>query len=94
MKISVDEVGPKGSPHKLTQEILEYLIDNPEAKDNLEGITQWWVTKGQSNYGREKVEAALDGLVAKGWIMKRPPAESLYSLNKERVTEIRQFLRK
>lgn len=87
-------MGPKKGPHTLTREILEYLLDNPDAKDTLEGITQWWVTKDPCGVRRKEVAEVLAALTTKGWIRKRPPVESLYSLNRERTFEIQEFLGK
>ncbi len=88
----MDDLGPKGSLQKLIREILEYLVKNPEAKDTLEGIQQWWLEKGKNEFRPVEVEEALDVLVRSGWLTKRTPAQSIFGLNKERVEEIQQFL--
>ncbi len=88
----MNEPGPKEGRQELIREILGYLIQFPESKDSVEGVRQWWITKRQANYRREEVEEVLERLVGTGWVTKRPPAESLYSLNGERIAEIQQFL--
>ena len=89
----MDESGQIGSRQELICEIMRYLLQYPEAKDTVEGVMQWWVPKGEAEYRRKDVEEVLDTLVARGWITKRLPADSLYSLNMERVAEISESLR-
>ena len=88
----MNESGPKEGGEELVREILGYLIQFPGSKDSVEGVRQWWIAKGQANYQRAEVEEVLERLVERGWVTKRPPAESLYSLNGERIAEIQQFL--
>jgi hypothetical protein len=76
------------------REILQYLIDNPEAKDTLQGILRWWLPN-EVDRGEAEVQEALDGLVANGWLTQRrmTPSRTLYGLNKDNLEEIRAFLR-
>jgi hypothetical protein len=79
---------------KLLREILRYLVDHPDAKDTREGIHNWWLPGGHVEWENEEVQAALDLLIAKGWLTKREtsPAQTIYGLHKERVEEITRFL--
>jgi len=84
-----------GRHKKAIQGTLRYLIDHPDAKDTVEGILKWWLPEGSVGGGREEVEQALDFLVTRGWLTKRGrnPSAKIYGLNKERLKEIKRFLR-
>ena len=89
----MDESGPRGSGQRLIWEILMYLIKNPDAKDTVDGIKRWWISKGETHYQAKDVEQALDELVARGWVIKRVSTRSVFGLNKERIAEIERFLK-
>jgi response regulator of citrate/malate metabolism len=74
--------------------ILQYLVEHPDAKDTLEGIHKWWLSEGQSNWSRDKVQKALDGLTSKGWLTKRgtKPSKQIYGINSDRLEEIKSCL--
>jgi hypothetical protein len=82
------------SVEQVIREILQYLVEHPDAKDTPEGIYKWWLPKGQSERGRDEVQKALDLLTSKGWLTKRGavPAKEFYGINKDRLQEIRRFL--
>ena len=88
----MDESESVGGHQALIRQILDYLIQHPNAKDTIEGISQWWLPKEEGASQRKDVEAALDWLVAKGWLTERAPAQTLFGLNRERVAEIQRFL--
>jgi hypothetical protein len=77
------------------QKILSYLVDHPDAKDTIQGILQWWLSHGGTPWRQEEVQAALDGLVARGWLTHRhtPSCQMLYGMNIDTLEEIREFLR-
>jgi hypothetical protein len=70
------------------------LVEHPDAKDTLEGIHKWWLSEGQSNWRRDKVQKALDVLTSKGWLTKRGtiPSKQIYGINSDRLEEIKSFL--
>ncbi|QOJ36917.1 MAG: hypothetical protein HRU82_19055 [Nitrospira sp.] len=74
--------------------ILDYLVRHPDAKDTHEGVLTWWI--GQSSRGEQDERdavAALDQLVARGWLTKRRTAtQPLYSLNRAHLEAIRTYL--
>ena len=54
----------------IAREILNYLANNQEASDNLEGITHWWLLK-QSVYRNVKdVREALGELLELGYLTR------------------------
>lgn len=84
-----------GSHEKVIRQILPYLIEHPDAKDTTEGILKWWLPEGPVNWGRDKVQEALNVLVLKGWLTERKASSSkkIYGLNKDRLEEAKKFLR-
>lgn len=79
---------------RVARDILRYLVDNPEAKDTLDGIVTFWFPEGEVKWGREEIQEAVDALVSKGWMTKREttPSKKIYGLNNDRIEEIRAFL--
>jgi polyhydroxyalkanoate synthesis regulator phasin len=77
------------------QHILRYLIEYPEAKDTTNGILRWWFPRGSVDRAEEEVQEVLDTLVARGWLTQRQTitSQTLYGMNKEKLEEIKLFLR-
>lgn len=75
------------------REILQYLVEHPDAKDTGEGIFKWWSPDGHK-WGRREVQAALDLLISKGWLTKRGtiPSKEIYGINRDRLQDIENFL--
>jgi hypothetical protein len=75
--------------------ILRYLIEYPEAKDTTNGILRWWFPQGDVDRPEEEVQEALDILVTRGWLTQRQTitSQKLYGMNKEKLEEIKLFLR-
>ena len=75
--------------------ILHYLTEHPDAKDTIQGMLRWWLPKKRVERRKEEVRAAVDDLVARGWMTKRQitPSRSIYGMNKEKQEEIKAFLR-
>jgi len=75
--------------------ILHYWVEHVDAKDTPEGILKWWLPESQGEWGKEDVQKALDFLTSKGWLTKRETtrAKRIYGVNKDRVEEIKTFLR-
>jgi hypothetical protein len=55
----------------IERQILDYLTKHPAAQDTLRGIVEWWLLRQNIEQSTADVEAALDGLVAKGKIGAR-----------------------
>jgi len=79
----------------MIRQILHYLTEHPDAKDTIQGIPRWWLPKNPVERRKEEVREAVDVLVARGWVTKRQitPSRSLYGMNKEKLEEIKVFLR-
>jgi chromosome segregation ATPase len=76
------------------REILQYLIEYPNAKDTLQGILRWWLPGGETEGTEEEVQESLDILVARGWLTQRHTSSShmLYGMNIDKLEEIEKFL--
>ena len=53
-----------GEIEHLCNEILRYLKYNPNARDTLEGIVEWWLLEGEIKRETDKISRALKRLVA------------------------------
>ncbi len=72
-------------------EILAYLLANPEARDTLEGIAEWWLLERHIARQVRRIEAALDQLVGEGLLLRREAVDgrARYAVNRQRLEEIR-----
>ena len=79
----------------VVQDILQYLMAHPDAKDTLQGIFRWWLPGNWIERESREVQDALEVLVARGWLTQRQVTSSqiVYGLNKERMGAIQDFLR-
>lgn len=86
-----DEAGERA---RLQLCVLTYLVAHPEAKDSLEGIVQWWLPGASARWRRDQVAAALEELVARGWLVAAWQARGtpVYGLSAPRLEEITAFL--
>ena len=88
--------GSHGPCWTVVREILSHCVESPDAKDTDEGIHKFWLSARSKNRGIGEVRKALDYLVTtKKWMIKSPKgsSEPLYSLAKEHLEEIKDFLR-
>ncbi len=74
--------------------LLHYWLNHPAAKDTLSGIRRWWLPGPMTAWDEDAVQAALDALVARGWITQRqlPSGQTLYGLKQDKIEELRAFL--
>jgi hypothetical protein len=61
--------------------LMEYLIDNPDAKDTVEGIERWWLSGITPGPCHRSVEHALNTLVAGGWVNTIANAPVVYQVS-------------
>ena len=70
-----------GHAHRIEQEVLEYLRENPGAMDSIEGIAAWWLPRHEVRVGVELVARALERLEMDGLIERTgDPDRPLYRL--------------
>jgi hypothetical protein len=75
--------------------ILGFLLKNPDAEDTLEGIVEWWLMRERIEYETGRVKAALQDLVAKGFVLerKRSGSDMRYRLNAGKLREVQSYLK-
>jgi hypothetical protein len=78
----------------IAQDLLGYLISNPDAQDTLEGIVEWWLFQMKLETRTIKVKEAVAGLVARGLILECTGSDSRlrYRINDCKRSEIRALL--
>ena len=59
------------SVSSIARDILGYVAENQEAKDNLEGITHWWLLKQSVGRSLTEVRVALGELLDMGYLIRR-----------------------
>jgi len=71
---------PEASVAEVARAIADYVGNNPQAQDTLEGIIQWWLPDVEHKPRLAVIKQALDELVAGGVITahKAKDAQILY----------------
>jgi len=74
--------------------ILNYVVENPNAQDTLEGIVEWWLLDRLTVSNVNKVKEALTHLVATHLVLERKGKESrtYYKINSHKLKEISERL--
>ena len=72
--------------------IMEHLIENPEAKDTLDGIERWWFGSLSLAPSRRTVERAIDALVAAGWLRTMVDTRVVYLASDEGLGSGKRWL--
>lgn len=77
----------------IAREILRYLQKQPESKDTLDGIAQWWLPQ-ENTQQRVEVERAVALLLSQDLVIetRRIGIEPYYQLNDQKHKEITEFL--
>ena len=80
---------------QLSEQILQYLIDHPNAQDTLKGIVTWWLLERTIKHQTTLVKEVLDKLVADGLILAQQGSDSQthYKINRRRRKKILSLLR-
>jgi hypothetical protein len=79
---------------QLSDEILRYLIDHPNAQDTFKGIVTWWLLERTIKHQTGRVKEVLDKLVADGLIIAQQGSDSQthYKINRRRRKKIISLL--
>ncbi|MGA9365354.1 MAG: hypothetical protein WBW16_13400 [Bacteroidota bacterium] len=74
----------------LAQEILSYLVENPDAQDTLEGIVQWWLLERKIERQTVEVKEVLANLVVNGFLIEHKTSDlrTHYGINPSKKTDI------
>jgi hypothetical protein len=85
----------RSAEEEIALQILEYLKDHPQAKDTIEGISQWWLRLGEAKHRLADVEAALACLLSRDLIVSTQLKGSpqFYAVNAEKLKEISRILK-
>jgi DNA-binding transcriptional ArsR family regulator len=69
--------------YEVARAILHYLHEHPEAKDTLEGIAQWWLTREGIERQVKEVERGVSILLDQGLLIevRRDGLMPYYRLN-------------
>jgi hypothetical protein len=83
------------SGRPLTDEVLAYLLQRPQAQDTVEGIAEWWLLEQRIRHAVADVEVALSELVGNDFLVARQCGDgrTYYGLNRDKEREIRRHLR-
>ena len=75
--------------------ILEYLNENPQAQDTLEGIAQWWLLQQQIKRSTSLIQNLLNELVEEGFLIFRQGMDHQihYRINREKEKEILELMK-
>lgn len=73
--------------------ILRYVLAHPDAKDAINGIAEYWITRQKVSEQLDEVVGVVDELVGEGILIERvgPGGTCIYSLNKDMLDEIKQM---
>ena len=75
-------------------EILHYLINQPQAKDNVQGIAEWWILKERVDYSIDLITRTLDQLASQELVTIKTidGTRKYYQINPGKMDEIRTLL--
>lgn len=78
----------------IAREILSYLDANPDARDTIEGIVDWWLLTQFVERRVREVRQAVEELVGMGYLVQRRGADSrdYYLINPANRAEIEGML--
>ena len=57
--------------NKIASEIERYLTAHPQAADDINGITQWWLLRQRLSEHTDNVKKALMLLISKGSVIEK-----------------------
>ncbi len=79
----------------IERNVLEYLLKNPEARDTLEGIIEWWILEREIRLRTEQIKEAIQILVEKGFVLQHETADTRihYTINTNRYQEVEDFIK-
>ena len=86
---------PVANKAQISNEIMAYLVEHPEAQDTLEGIVEWWLLERAIKFQEAQVRKALAELVAKGFVIEQRASNSKihYRLNQSKYEEIQELFK-
>ena len=69
----------------IANEIRNYILAHPNAADSLEGVIKWWLMRQRFESATDRVQKALDYLIAEGLVSKKAVASGrvVYAVAKQ-----------
>lgn len=85
----------KQEPKEISYEILQYLMDNPEAQGTLEGIVEWWLLEQDIKRNTVLIRNVLAELIKKGLLIVTlgKDMQEHYSINPDKFDEISELVK-
>ena len=76
-------------------EILSYLVQNPDAQDTVEGITEWWLLQQRIVQREILIREAVTQLVHHKFLVERKSKyfRTQYRVNRAKIDEIQILLK-
>lgn len=68
MSKRLGHVGLKWPKEELTEAIIQYLQEHPQASDTLEGIAEWWIMRQQVQVDVDALNTVLRELTKAGFL--------------------------
>jgi len=86
---------PSSAEDRISLRILAYLREHPQAKDTIEGISQWWLAGEGARPRLVELERALESLYSKKLILSTEGQglPRCYAMNQVKLEEISKILR-
>ena len=86
---------PKSEESEVALKILSHLARNPDCRDSLEGIVEWWLLEQDIRQQTERVRRALAGLVDQGLVeeYRGPDSRQRYRINRGKLDDIVALLK-
>lgn len=77
----------------ISQEILCYLSEHPDAQDTLEGIAEWWLLERKIRDQIALLREAIAGLVKRGLIIEQviKNLKPRYKINSKKLKEVKRL---
>ena len=81
---------------QLTEEILQYLVEHPNAQDTVKGVVTWWLLDRPVKPRTAAVEEVLNRLVADRDVIAQhgSDCQTTYKFNRRRRKQIIERLRR
>ena len=80
---------------EIARAIVDYLGQNPDAQDTLEGIAEWWLPRQRIKTSKSKLKDVLTDLVAQELILQSKGKDSQihYRINNRKLKELEAIYR-
>jgi hypothetical protein len=90
----LSDEGTSRGLQKVERFLIHYWLQNPRARDTLEGIYTWWLPHELRDLSHERMLEVVDELRERGWILEWRSKTGVitYGINPERRQELEDYL--